>query len=207
MIINFCKVFFIATVTVSTMPAYGAESVESSVESAYKMALQYRDGSDGFPKDSAKAEALFKTIVAENPDHAKAFHNLGLLAYNKGSYAEARDYFGKGENLGLKESSRNIWKMQINGKIPASLEERFLAICDLNGYALPVDRANFNFNCKMGKVENTGTMSLGGALYAKTFNNSGYISFPIIWIENEKEYSNTGQINTKLLIVGQKRVI
>ncbi len=151
------------------------------------------------------AKQLFLEVVAEMPNHAKAFHNLGVLAHDKQAYEEAKDYFVKGADLGLKESSRNIWKMQMDEKISASPKERFLAICDLNNYTLPVDRETFNFNCNMGNCTNTGSMSIGGALYAKTLKNSGYLSFPIIWVENEKEFFNTGQIDTKLLIVGKKK--
>jgi hypothetical protein len=132
-------------------------------------------------------------------------HNLGVIAHDKNSDEEARDYIVKSAALGLEASTRNLWKMQADEKIPASLKERFLAICDLNGYTLPVDRINFNFNCNVGNCANTGTMSIGGALYAKTLNNSGYLSFPIIWVGNEKKFFNTGQIDTKLLIVGKKK--
>jgi len=169
------KRFFIVIFTILAIPAYGAENIESPIEAKYKLAIQHRDG-----KDSNMAKQLFLEVVSEMPNHTKALHNLGMLAHDEKSYEEARGYFEKGSGLGLKESSRNIWKMQVAQKIPASREERFFAICDLNEYAFPLDRKTFKFNMSMGEFENSGNMGTFTGLCCQTLSNSGHLASQII---------------------------
>ena len=43
----------------------------------------------------AQAEALYRQILADNPDHADAWHLLGLAAHQAGRHAEAADCIGR----------------------------------------------------------------------------------------------------------------
>lgn len=185
---------------------------ESEVKEIYKKALSYRDGKDGFSKDADKAKEIFSQIINLYGSHyrdefAKAHHNIGNILYDEGSYVDAADYFRKSAALGIQQSQNNIWRMQIDQKIPASLTERFFAICDLNKYSIPFKRENFIFDLKINELINSGTMAGLSGIYAKTMNNSGLVSSLAIWVEEENGLIDTGKIKTSLLVVGKKRVI
>lgn len=49
--------------------------------------------------DVAEQEKIFKTTVRLHPDDYRAYNNLGVLAYRKGDYETASDYFDKALSL------------------------------------------------------------------------------------------------------------
>jgi len=92
-------------------------------------------------------------------------------------------------------------------EIDVSVKDRFLAICDFHEYPLPMKRKSFEFDYQLIKFNNDGHKEIEGAIYAQEFNNTGYLSAPIIWVENPEKFLSVGTIRTKLLIVGTKRIM
>jgi hypothetical protein len=135
-------------------------------------------------------------------EHSKSLHNLAMILDKEGSYDAAAKCFQKAASLGIQLSQRNIWKMQIDKKISASPEQRFFAICDLNNYTFPFEREGFQFDFhNIQAFENSRNMNIG-AIHAQTIHNTGLLSSPVIWVEQENGLINSGKIKTQLLIVG-----
>jgi tetratricopeptide (TPR) repeat protein len=191
-------------------PRLGA--TKDVVEALYKKALGYRDGKDGLPKDPAQAKATFTQIISQYgssypAEYSKSLHNLGNILHDEGLFTEAEDSYRKAASLGLEQSQQNIWKMQITKKISASPEERFFAICDLHKYKFPLEREYFRFGIHKDNLDNAGTLKIGsGGIHYQTIHNSGSLSSPVIWVEQENGLKNSGKITAQLLIVGQKRI-
>jgi tetratricopeptide (TPR) repeat protein len=183
------------------------KKVDDPIDAIYKQAVLYRDGMGDVNQDPSKAKKLFKEVVKQNPKHAGAHHNLGLIAYNLSQYVKAKASFKKAADLGFDASSKFIWRMIIAKEVQASDLERFLAICDFHGYPLPMRRESLEFDYQLITFKNSGHREMEGAMYTQEFSNDGYLSVPIIWVENPEKFKNTGKIVTKLLVVGTQRIM
>lgn len=205
-----------------TLTSYGItppEKTDSNGQHLYNMALKYRDGKEGFPQDSEKAEQIFYNYleifgapVVSNPElYAKAHHNLGMLAYKQENYPLAEKHFRVAGDEGFEVSKRNILQMRIHRQLPVTLEESFLALCDYHGYTLPVARDGFRFwtNMSESHIDNSGVMGHGeGGMCLKSAHNFGYglLSAPVIWITQDGGLTGDGRVEAQLLVVGQKKI-
>ena len=70
--------------------------------------------------DVKEKEDIFKTAVSIYPNDYRAYNNLGVLAYNKGDYAAAANYFAQAEKVDANaaEVKVNLGYMQLmNGNL------------------------------------------------------------------------------------------
>lgn len=70
--------------------------------------------------DVKEKEEIFNTIISIYPNDFRAYNNLGVLAYNRGDYATAANYFAKAENADASaaEAKINLGYMQLmNGNV------------------------------------------------------------------------------------------
>jgi len=187
-----------------TQVAFAAEALhENPIESLYKKGLIQRDAGD-----LVEAKGLFMQVVEADNKHTKAMHNLGSIHYKEKDFKNAADWFGKAAQLGFMASQRNLWRMIIAKEINAGKEERFLAVCDLMGYVLPVPRKNLRFNLSINEV-----FTNSGSMECPSFNicgpkvvNSGTLVANVIWAELEDGFQNTGHVMAKLIVSGTKKV-
>lgn len=178
-----------------------------NIDATFQRALQYRDGWKDIRQDPVMAKQLFESVIQHDPKHARAIHNLGLIVQKASSYKEAQAHFQTAAKLGIETSQKAIWQMLIAREIEASIKDRFLAICDLHAYPLPLKRETIEFDYQLIAFKNNGHKEMEGAMFAQEFYNAGYLSAPIIWVENPDKFRNTGTILTKLLIVGTQRIM
>lgn len=177
----------------------GAEKIEE----IYKEGLKLRD-----KKELSGAKNLFMQVVEQSErKHVKALHNVGMIFYQEKDFINAAKFFKEAGQLKFEPSQRNLWRMIIAKEIPSTDEERFLAVCDLNCYPLPIPREKLTFSITYDNLINTGTMFMPFIHLLKTFNNTGFIRANIIWLEEESGLQSIGTINTNLFVVGTKRVI
>lgn len=188
-------------------------------EAVYALALAYRDGKEGHPKDAAKAKALFTQYIEMFADPAgapfpalygKAHHNLGTLAYNAGDFSMAAKHYARAAGEGFEASNRNLLSLRIYEEIPSTPEERFLAICDYHGYSLPVERAAFRFDHCAPNADgsNSSDMGAGLGMCFKTMLNTapGVLRAPVIWITQSDGLTGDGRVESHLLVVGHTRI-
>lgn len=199
-------------------PAPSLTSTQMS-EAVYALALAYRDGKEGHPKDASKAKALFTQYIEMFADPAgapfpelygKAHHNLGTLAYNAGDFSMAAKHYALAAGEGFEASNRNLLSLYIHEQIPATPKERFLAICDYHGYSLPMERAAFRFDYHAPNADgrNSSDMEAGLGMCFKTMQNTapGVLRAPVIWITQPDGLTGDGRIESHLLVVGQTRI-
>lgn len=151
-------------------------------------------------------------IIAKDPNATDILYHLGKSAYNAGRYGEGRLYFDKLVEIGFESSSKDILEMIRDGKIPTSLEmptfraNQFLAIYILNGYQFSDDfnREKVKFSYGLPEMNNDTTTEGKAGFYTETLNNTGFVSFPWVWVKKSGGLDNQGVIETYILVVGNQ---
>lgn len=94
------------------MEQYAADAKVLSLEELLYAAI--------LTNDVKEKEEIFNTVVSIYPNDFRAYNNLGVLAYNRGDYAAAAEYFAKAENADANaaEAKVNLGYMQLmNGNL------------------------------------------------------------------------------------------
>lgn len=95
-------------------------------------------------KNSAEAEAVYKTATQIYPNDARAFNNIALIEYAKGNYDAAKDYVTKALNANgsLAEAKANMGLIALKSGDIASAERYIASATDANGLSEIVGNLN-----------------------------------------------------------------
>lgn len=193
---------FCGLLSVMTSVTFGSDMTDG-VDALYEKGIALRNAANL----SEAKECFQKVVTLSGHKHANAMHNVGVILYKEKDYKGAAAQFKAAAELKSMPSQRTLWRMIIAKEIESKIEERFLAICDLNGYLLPLETESLSFNFQTESFKNAGSMSLPSIYSEELFDNTGTITADIIWVENEMGLINLGTVKTKLMIVGTKKVI
>lgn len=117
--------FSLAQVLVKQEPAlaYRLAPYDGRITAAYATSLS---GPDATPKDRAKADALAKRALRQDPTVAGAAATLGLNAYIRGDKASARSYFTYAQKLSRRDLRTQLWMIEDavqRNDIPSALHQ------------------------------------------------------------------------------------
>lgn len=178
-----------------------AGSAGVDVDSLYAQGIAARN-----EKNMAEAKGIFTQVVeVSQGKHAHALHNLGMIAHNEGNFRGAQQFFTQAEAEGFLPSHNNLLRMMVAKKINATPSQRFLALCELNNYELPVPKKGFEFSVSGCNVATVGCVGGILSLHAEnSLSNFGlFKGVDVVWVENPAGVKRLGDCSgVKLLIVG-----